>query len=54
MSKDLKRDRSLFFRVTEQEQVEFKADADKRRMEQTEFFRYIWQAFRDSLTKKSK
>ena len=51
MTKDLKRDRSLFFRVTGEEQEEFRKDAQERHMEQAEFFRYIWRAFKDQILK---
>lgn len=49
-----KRTTALYVRMTDAELEAFKADAEKRRMTNSEFLRYIWQAFRDSLTKKSK
>jgi hypothetical protein len=51
---DEKRTAVIYVRVTEQEEREFQADADKRRMTKAEFFRYIWQAFKDKLTKEKR
>lgn len=50
MTKEQRRDHSLFFRVSKEEQLEFKSDARSRHMEQAEFFRYIWRAFKDKLS----
>jgi hypothetical protein len=45
---------NLHVRMTEKEMGEFKADAEKRNMTASEFLRYIWQAFKDRLTKEKR
>lgn len=49
-----KRTAVLYVRMADSELEEFEKDAEKRNMTKAEFLRYIWQAFRDSLTKKGR